>query len=342
MTKPPTKKTPLAAKRPRAKQSIAVESEEELIAKEYSRRLPSSKALSEEISFTLKKAIDEADVKIHTIDSRVKELDSAIRKIRDKEYDGLERVNDLIGGRVVCLFRSDLSKIKRVIEEQFQVDEYDDKLIDDPNSFGYMSLHFQCRLRQDYSGPRYDYLKSITFELQLRTIGMHAWSAVQHYLEYKGEWDVPAALKKDINALSALFYVADSQFEAVYAAKVGSSSEADQNIAQNRIEEQAINLDSLEAYLRSRFPDRPQTTPSRLSELVGELKASGYETLAEVARDVDRAEIAFLAHEAKRADGPYHAVGAFRISLGIASKKYRIAKGYSPPLFDGVEHLLKN
>lgn len=35
----------------------------------------------------------------------------------------------------------------------------------------------------------------LTFEIQVRTLCMHAWAVVSHYLDYKGDWDVPADLK---------------------------------------------------------------------------------------------------------------------------------------------------
>jgi hypothetical protein len=41
---------------------------------------------------------------------------------------------------------------------------------------------------------------------------MHCWAAVSHYLDYKGDWDVPVDLKRALSALSGLFYVADNEF----------------------------------------------------------------------------------------------------------------------------------
>jgi putative GTP pyrophosphokinase len=321
-------------------QTARVTPSEEQITRDYNSRLRVSKSLAEEIRFILRDSIERFEIKVHEVDARVKELESAIKKIREKEYENLDRVGDLVGGRVVCLFRSDLTRVRGIIESQFQVDEFDDKHISDPTAFGYMSLHFQCRLRQDYSGPRYDTIKSISFEIQLRTICMHAWSAVQHYLEYKGDWDVPNHLKKDINALSALFYVADSQFEAAYSAKLSASTQATQSIARNEISEEPINLDTLEALISSKFPSRPVGSAGSLSELVHELSGAGYKTLGDVANDIDRAETAFSAYESDRKQGPFLGVGAVRISLGLASEDYRNVMYKNNPSFTKYQKLL--
>lgn len=292
------------------------------ISNDYNSRLENARSLAEEVRFILRQSIGESGIKVHEIDARVKELPSAIKKIRERDYEGLSRVSDLIGGRVVCLFRSDLDILQEIVEKQFQVDEIDREDYDDPDAFGYMSIHFQCRLNQECSGPRYDAIKSITFEVQLRTIGMHAWAAVSHYLDYKGDWDVPQHLKKDLNALSALFYVADSQFEAFYTAKLESTREAVKSAVKNELNEELINFDTLKAYILKRFPNRPDIVPTSLSELVQELAASEYRTIGEVERDIDRAEGALAAYERDKSF-TYAPTGATRISLGIASPSYR-------------------
>lgn len=182
-----------------------------------------------------------------------------------------------------------------------------------------MSLHFQCRLKDDYTGPRYDAIKSVFFELQLRTICMHAWSAVQHALDYKGEWDVPEHLKKDINALSAIFYVADTQFSSVYSAK---QTEFDNiNMKDNSIETE-LNLDTLVNYAREKISDRRFLEISHYSSLVNELTQAGYRTISQVDRDIIRADEAFALDE-KENGNHYSAVGKIRVSIGLASKAYR-------------------
>jgi ppGpp synthetase/RelA/SpoT-type nucleotidyltranferase len=70
---------------------------------------------------------------------------------------------------------------------------------------GYLSIHYTCRMPDRYLGPRYELTSGIVFEVQVRTLCMHAWATVSHYLDYKGDWDVPAELKRSLSALSGLF-----------------------------------------------------------------------------------------------------------------------------------------
>ena len=63
-------------------------------------------------------------------------------------------------------------------------------------------------MRAEYSGPRYDNIAVLPFEIQVRTIAMDAWANVSHHLDYKSDKDVPAELRKDFYALSGLFYLA--------------------------------------------------------------------------------------------------------------------------------------
>lgn len=213
---------------------------------------------------------------------------------------------------------------QRFVEKKFQVSSFDEKSYSDPNAFGYMSLHFICKLPQEYSGPRYDTLKSVPFELQIRTICMHAWSAVQHALDYKGEWDVPEALKKDINALSAIFYVADTQFSAVYSAKAAGGQKETSSILEKRKQKKNrdLNLDAIISYAREKFPQREAADASAFSSLVKELYSSGYRKIAEVDKDIDRVRRAFELDEAL-GDVTYEDVGAIRVSIALASKEYR-------------------
>ncbi|MCH8149584.1 MAG: 2-oxo acid dehydrogenase subunit E2, partial [Planctomycetes bacterium] len=58
-----------------------------------------------------------------------------------------------------------------VLREVFEVLSEDNKMDDaDTSSFGYLSVHYVCRLGRDYRGPRYDDLQQRPFEIQVRTI----------------------------------------------------------------------------------------------------------------------------------------------------------------------------
>ncbi len=334
-----------ASPQPTARESLSSSGSREAISNEevlrlYTQNSDKYKSLCDEISFSLTTAVNAEGIRISDISTRVKNVDSVLEKVSRKGYGSFDQITDLVGARIICLFRQDLERIKTLISGVFKIDSYDDKSYSDPDSFGYMSLHFQCRLKGGHTGPRYDAIKSISFELQLRTICMHAWSAVQHALDYKGEWDVPEQLKKDINALSAMFYVADTQFGAVYAAKIAEYEKEDA-VGYEEKSDIEVNLDTLINYAKEKFPDREHSGSSHYSSLVNELIQSGYSTISSLNRDIDRAEKAFALDE-KESGNFYNNIGAIRVSIGLASKSYRelvykLGGGFTEEMLDLVE-----
>jgi putative GTP pyrophosphokinase len=297
---------------------------------DYKKHLPSLTALCQEVHFILQQALTESGIKFHAVESRVKELDSILRKLSDISKSSVKNINDVVGTRVVCLFNSDIKNIKEIIEKEFDVQSIDDKLELSTDTFGYMSIHYICRLKPNLSGRRYDSIKDHFFEIQVRTLCMHAWAAISHHLEYKSEWDIPDHLKKGLNALSGLFYVADSQYEQLYLARELAREEAGKE-AINDQGNIAINFDTVDAYLKRKFPNREPYSLDSLSELVGELSESGILSIQEIDRLIHQAQDEFKKDEReqisnsenKDADMYYNAVGVARISLCAVHKKYK-------------------
>src|SRR5205823_10264394 len=120
------------------------------------------------------------------------------------------------------------------------------------------SVHYVAKIPERYKGPRYNSISTLKFEIQIRTIAMHSWAVISHYLDYKGDWDVPAHLKRALNALSGLFYIADEQFEHFYAAREESRLTAVAGLANNETDTE-INLDTVVAYIERKFPDRKKS-----------------------------------------------------------------------------------
>lgn len=204
---------------------------------EYNRRYEKYGRLKEEIKYILERELESQQIPYHSIESRVKTFDSFIDKVRRQEHDKpFETVDDISGARIICLFLSDIKRIERIIESNFTIIKKDDKITAKPEeAFGYLSIHYVVVLPESYNGPRYNDLKKLNSEIQLRTVAMHTWSTISHYLDYKSPNAIPSHLRKDFNALSALFYVADSHFELFFR----SSQEAKKSA-----EERIINLES--------------------------------------------------------------------------------------------------
>ncbi|HVG32759.1 MAG TPA: hypothetical protein VM911_06755 [Pyrinomonadaceae bacterium] len=303
----------------------------EALRREFRAREHIYKHLEGEALFILNKAIEHSAIKIHSVSSRIKNLDAFLDKAQRKQLENpLGEIQDIVGLRVVCLFLSDINRIVNIIRDSFFILNEDNKIEDtNVSSFGYMSVHFIVTIKKEHSGPRYDPIANVSFEIQVRTIAMDAWANVSHHLDYKSDNDVPSDLRKDFYALSGLFYVADKHFEMFYRVSKQSKKEMEElfEVASPEIKAlQEINLDSLTAYLRAKLPDRKHSDPKSVSTLVDELLRAGYTSIGEIDRLVDSAQEA-LEHYEK--DHPpsigirkFADVGAVRISVKLADDSY--------------------
>jgi putative GTP pyrophosphokinase len=291
---------------------------------EYQRRRVSYERLASEVEFALEAIAERADIKVHSVSSRVKTAESIEDKARRKELDDpLNQVTDIVGIRVVALFLTDIPRLDALIRESFDIRESDDKVTEgDPASFGYMSVHYLATLGAQHSGPRYDGLERLLFEIQTRTVVMDSWANVSHHLDYKGASSIPEDLRKDFFALSGLFYVADKHFELFAERARESQVRAREEFEQESTEEIEINLDTIEAYLAERYASRSRSDRASVSEFVEEIARAGYTEIGAFEKALDRGEPQFLeyekVHPPKSPDSRFLALGAARISLALA------------------------
>lgn len=188
-------------------------------------------------------------VVLSSISGRVKDRDECIgkfsRKYRtkleqdDKDYQIKDHITDLIGLRIVCLHEKDIDIIGEILKEEFEVIDITDKtkiMNEKENSFGYKGLHLDLKLnekRQEMS--EYKRFSDLRFEIQIRTIIQDAWSVLDHKIQYKKS--IPKSMKRKINALAALFEIADREFsviseeirEAIESAKSSSNDNFNDN-----------------------------------------------------------------------------------------------------------------
>jgi putative GTP pyrophosphokinase len=287
--------------------------------------------LAAEVDFILREKLEKLDIKIHSIRTRVKERHSLLEKIERKDYaDPFDEVEDIVGSRIVCLFMPDLIKIEEVIEKEFEVSRTENSIDGrdrDRTAFGYMSNHYICRLPSKHTGPRYDSVKDLKFEIQCRTILMDAWASVSHHLHYKGDVSIPEHLRRDFYALSGLFYVADKHFELYYDEAAASRQAAMSRASFEVLPEDApLDLDTVQVLLIMLYPDRERPTPRIVSEFVEELATASYETIGALRRELERAAAAALAleedYKSRIRDGRYTNVGFARQALALADPAF--------------------
>ncbi len=135
--------------------------------------------------------------------SRIKSEESMREKCRRKGLpetteSALEIIHDAIGFRIVCTFLDDVYVIRDYLKEIDGVEVIEEKdYIRHVKPNGYRSYHMILKMDGSYF-----------VEIQLRTISMDTWAALEHHMKYKkkiqGNEDlIVSELKRCANILAS-------------------------------------------------------------------------------------------------------------------------------------------
>lgn len=237
---------------------------------------PKYRRLAENVKEALAQFLADNRIDYFDIEARVKTFESFSSKVRRKGYDDpLVDITDICGLRIINYYPSDLESISSIIKHEFEIFESSNKEEEmDDDRFGYRSLHFVGAIKKEWIGaPNYRELEGLKFEIQVRTILMHGWAVISHKLAYKHEDDVPKKFRRNLFRLSALFEMADEQFENLREErKKYAQSFVESGAGSNGkfIPSEELNSDSLQALLDYYFPDRSKS--DGVSSLVSEIR----------------------------------------------------------------------
>lgn len=137
---------------------------------------------------------------VEHIKSRIKSKESAIKKLKNKNYDitleNLKKhVHDMVGVRIVCSFLSDVIDIVKLIENSKQIKIKEKKdYITTPKDTGYSSYHLIVFVPIYLDGKE----ELIEAEIQIRTVAMDFWASLDHKIQYKFPKEIPEEIKQDL------------------------------------------------------------------------------------------------------------------------------------------------
>ncbi len=112
--------------------------------------------------------------------ARIKSEESMLEKCKrqglpENSESALFLIHDAIGIRVVCAFISDVYAVRDHLVDIDGIDLIEEKdYIKQAKPNGYRSLHLILRYKDSYY-----------VEIQLRTISMDTWAALEHHMRYK-------------------------------------------------------------------------------------------------------------------------------------------------------------
>ena len=117
---------------------------------------------------------------------RVKGPESFVAKAQDvtnapKYSDPLVEVEDQVAGRIIVFFLSDIAHVRRRLEAVFTTVERVTRRPERDAEFGYESEHMICIIPPQVMPDKWNERDDVppTFEIQIRTIFMHAYAEPQ-------------------------------------------------------------------------------------------------------------------------------------------------------------------
>lgn len=219
----------------------------------YNAHLPQLEQLAEQVSSMLLKALREQNIQLNTFERRVKTEDSLTGKLEKKgnKYRTIYDITDLVGIRAVTYYTDDVDKVAAIAKQIFDVDWKNsvDKRKHQLDSFGYLSLHYICYLKE---GP----LRDIPFEIQMRTALQHVWSAIEHDIGYKGAVKLPPEFVRQFSRLAGMLEMADDEFSRLRTAMSEYRRQVHSLVKSGQFSEVSLSTESFRQFLELRPFDR--------------------------------------------------------------------------------------
>lgn len=194
----------------------------------------SRRTLLNELASALEQEVKDALAGLERIDRigfRVKGRDSFVEKAEDPDNDPgytdpLVEIEDQVAGRVLVHFLSDMPTVHNRLDGTFSTVERIERRPERDAEFGYESDHLICvippHVKPDGWSGRADVPG--TFELQIRTLFMHAYAEPQHDMQYKNADDLPPAVRKELAWIAASAWGADQAYDRVNNKRNGLDS----------------------------------------------------------------------------------------------------------------------
>jgi ppGpp synthetase/RelA/SpoT-type nucleotidyltranferase len=191
------------------------------IVREYEKRVPLLKQLSVALYRETTEAIDDID-HIDRIAFRVKSSNSFAGKATDPRnnppYENpYIEIEDQVAGRVIVFFVRDIEVVIDELKGTFGTIESSYRRPAKDVEFGYESHHLICLIPPHLKPNGWSDFDDLptTFELQVRTIFMHAYAEPQHNIGYKSSQELPSEIRKELAWIAASSWGADQAYQRV-------------------------------------------------------------------------------------------------------------------------------
>ncbi len=214
------------------------------ILAEYRAQLPLFHDAETKVSALLRQTFSEAGLLVAALESRVKTEESLRGKLELKgdKYHSLGDITDILGLRVITFYIDDVDKVASAVERLFEVDwenSVDKRKLHEIDSFGYLSLHYICRLKD------FPY----RFEVQMRTVLQHAWANMNHDTGYKSGVEIPKRYIRSLSRCAGILEMVDDEFSKIRSELTDYRRRVRALVASGNLDEVPLDGDSFRSYL---------------------------------------------------------------------------------------------
>ena len=152
---------------------------------------------------------------IQSVDGRVKDIVSILDKMHRKDIsmnELEEKMEDIAGIRITCQFVEDIDRVVKLIKSRNDMTvKYEKDYVSHMKESGYRSYHMIVRYPVNtIKGP-----KTISAEIQIRTMAMDFWATLEHSLQYKYKENIPEHIKQKLTDASNAIMELDTEMSDV-------------------------------------------------------------------------------------------------------------------------------
>lgn len=228
----------------------------EMLMEQFYALEPALIKLREVAEGALKDTIKQNGLYVAGIESRVKQAKSLAGKLELKgfKYHDISDITDLLGMRVITFYSDEVDKVSALVGKLFDIDwenSVDKRALYENDRFGYMSLHYICRLPKSlYYDETMPQLNEIRFEVQMRTALQHVWATVNHDMGYKTDVEIPSEYLRRCACLAGLLELADREFLSFRQGIEDYRRKVKSLIHDGKYDDISLDIDSFTDYLK--------------------------------------------------------------------------------------------
>ena len=227
----------------------------QMILDEYRENRQVFEKMEEIVRTQLEKCVADNNIYVNAIEARIKAEKSLAGKLELKghKYKTLSDITDILGTRVITFYSEEVDKISALIDKIFEIDwdnSVDKRKALDLDRFGYMSLHFICRIPKSlYYDAEHPEINDFRFEIQMRTALQHVWATMYHDTGYKSGIEVPKEHLRNMNRLAGMLELADEQFSRIRKEINDYRRNVQSLVADGNFDEVPLDSDTFRSYL---------------------------------------------------------------------------------------------